>query len=101
MRFFRYYDITLLHALNVSVLRYSFASGSPDNIKQWKFPDGVFMQNLNGHNSIINSLAVNEDGVLVSAGRGALNKHIECLRVQVILYLTPCCLGLWSSQQGF
>ena len=49
--------------------RYTFASGSADNIKQWKFPDGVFLQNLSGHNAIINSLAANQDGVLVSAGQ--------------------------------
>lgn len=46
--------------------QYTFASGSPDNIKQWRFPDGNFIQNLSGHNAIINTLAVNSDGVLVS-----------------------------------
>ncbi|XP_060102601.1 pleiotropic regulator 1 [Heteronotia binoei] len=46
--------------------QYTFASGSPDNIKQWKFPDGNFIQNLSGHSAIINTLAVNSDGVLVS-----------------------------------
>lgn len=46
--------------------QYTFASGSADNIKQWKFPDGSFIQNLSGHNAIINTLAVNSDGVLVS-----------------------------------
>lgn len=46
--------------------QYSFASGSPDNIKQWKFPDGNFIQNLTGHNAIINTLAMNSDSVLVS-----------------------------------
>ncbi|XP_045479686.1 pleiotropic regulator 1 [Harmonia axyridis] len=45
-----------------------FASGSPDNIKQWKCPDGKFIQNLTGHNAIVNCLAVNPDGVLVSGG---------------------------------
>ncbi|MED6247927.1 Pleiotropic regulator 1 [Ataeniobius toweri] len=30
------------------------------------FPDGSFIQNLSGHNAIINTLAVNSDGVLVS-----------------------------------
>lgn len=49
--------------------RYTFASGSPDNIKQWKFPDGNFIQNLSGHSAIINTLAVNSDGVLVSGGK--------------------------------
>ncbi|XP_072320179.1 pleiotropic regulator 1 [Eucyclogobius newberryi] len=46
--------------------QYTFASGSADNIKQWVFPDGNFIQNLSGHNAIINTLAVNSDGVLVS-----------------------------------
>lgn len=32
------------------------------------FPDGNFIQNLSGHNAIINTLAVNSDGVLVSGG---------------------------------
>lgn len=49
------------------------ASGSPDNIKQWKLPDGAFLQNLSGHNSIVNALAVNQDGVLVSGGRRTLS----------------------------
>ncbi|CAD5216157.1 unnamed protein product [Bursaphelenchus xylophilus] len=45
-----------------------FASGSTDNIKQWKSVNGTFFQNLSGHNTMINTLAVNEDGVLVSGG---------------------------------
>ena len=45
-----------------------FASGSTDNIKQWKFPDGQFIQNLTGQNTMVNSMAVNEDSVLVSGG---------------------------------
>ncbi|CAH1956102.1 unnamed protein product [Acanthoscelides obtectus] len=45
-----------------------FASCSPDNIKQWKCPDGKFIQNLSGHNCIVNCLAVNPESVLVSAG---------------------------------
>ena len=44
------------------------ASASPDNIKQWKFPNGEFIQNLSGHNAIVNSLTVNPDNVLVSGG---------------------------------
>lgn len=46
--------------------KYMFASASPDNIKEWKCPDGRFIQNLTGHNSIINCMAANSDGVLVS-----------------------------------
>ena len=51
------------------VSRYTMASGSADNIKQWKFPDGNFIQNLSGHNSILNCMAINSDGVLVSGGK--------------------------------
>jgi pleiotropic regulator 1 len=43
-----------------------FASASPDNIKEWKYPEGKFIQNLSGHNAIVNCMAVNSDGVLVS-----------------------------------
>ena len=53
----------------VCIRRFAFASASPDNIKQWKFPDGNFLQNLIGHNSIVNCMAVNSDDVLVSGGR--------------------------------
>jgi pleiotropic regulator 1 len=45
---------------------FTFASGSADNIKQWKFPDGNFIQNLSGHNAIVNCLGLNSDDVLVS-----------------------------------
>merc|ERR1712173_36620 len=45
---------------------YMFASASPDNIKEWKCPDGKFIQNLSGHNAIVNCLAANADGVMVS-----------------------------------
>uniref|UniRef100_A0A8C4TJG8 Pleiotropic regulator 1 n=1 Tax=Erpetoichthys calabaricus TaxID=27687 RepID=A0A8C4TJG8_ERPCA len=54
-----------VRALALHPRLYTFASGSPDNIKQWKFPDGSFIQNLSGHNAIINTLAINSDGVLV------------------------------------
>jgi pleiotropic regulator 1 len=45
---------------------FAFVSGAADNIKKWALPDGVFLRNFSGHNSIVNALAVNEDGVLVS-----------------------------------
>ncbi|XP_055607946.1 pleiotropic regulator 1 [Uranotaenia lowii] len=50
---------------------YMFASASPDNIKQWRCPEGNFIQNLNGHNAIVNCMAVNPEGVLVSGGDNA------------------------------
>lgn len=45
---------------------YTFASGAPDHIKVWKCPDGEFMRNISGHNSIINTMSLNHDNVLVS-----------------------------------
>jgi pleiotropic regulator 1 len=47
---------------------FTFASGSTGSIKQWKCPEGAFMQNFDGHNAIINTLSVNEDNVFVSGG---------------------------------
>jgi len=47
---------------------YSFASASADNVKKWKLPKGEFLHNFTGHNTIIHSVAVNEDGVFVTGG---------------------------------
>ena len=47
---------------------FTFASASTGSIKQWKCPEGDFMQNFEGQNAVINSLAVNEDNVLFSGG---------------------------------
>ncbi|KAH8388113.1 hypothetical protein KR093_011811, partial [Drosophila rubida] len=47
---------------------YMFASASPDNIKQWRCPDGNFVQNISGHTAIVNCMAANTDGVLASGG---------------------------------
>lgn len=56
-----------VRALTLHPKWYSMASAAPDNIKQWKFPKCEFIQNLSGHDSIVNSLACNSDNVLVSA----------------------------------
>lgn len=58
-----------VRALTLHPKYYSMASASPDNIKEWKFPNCDFIQNLSGHNAILNALAVNSDNVLVSAGK--------------------------------
>jgi len=44
------------------------ASASTDNIKAWKYPEGTFMRNFVGHNTIINDVAINKDNVMVSGG---------------------------------
>ncbi|KIW06950.1 pre-mRNA-splicing factor prp5 [Verruconis gallopava] len=57
-----------VRALATHPTEFTFASGSTNSIKQWKLPEGAFMHNFDGHNAIINTLAVNEDNVLVSGG---------------------------------
>ena len=57
-----------VRALAAHPTEYTFASASPGQIKQWLCPKGDFMQNFEGHNAIINSMAVNEDNVLFSGG---------------------------------
>ena len=54
--------------VNFGYYRFCFASGAPDNIKIWKFPDGNFLQNFSGHQAIVNTVAINSDNVLVSGG---------------------------------
>jgi pleiotropic regulator 1 len=58
-----------VRALTTHPKEFTFASGSTGSIKQWKLPEGAFMQNFEGHNAIINTLSVNEDNVLFSGGR--------------------------------
>ena len=57
-----------VRALAVHPIEWTFASGSTGSIKQWKCPEGTFMQNFEGQNAIINTLCVNEDNVLFSGG---------------------------------
>lgn len=47
---------------------FTFASASADNLKVWKFPDGEFMRNLSGAETIVNTLSINYDNILVSGG---------------------------------
>ncbi|KAH9806770.1 WD40-repeat-containing domain protein [Melampsora americana] len=57
-----------VRALTIHPTEYSFASGSSggNNIKKWKCPEGAFVHNFSGHDAIINTVAVNEDGVMFS-----------------------------------
>lgn len=58
-----------VRALTLHPEEFTFATGSPDNIKEWKCPDGDFMHNFGPHqNSIINTLSVNRDGVMFAGG---------------------------------
>ena len=57
-----------VRALAIHPKEFTFATGSTGSIKQWKCPEGAFMQNFEGQNAIINTLSVNEENVLFSGG---------------------------------
>ncbi|WYZ43009.1 hypothetical protein EsH8_VI_000708 [Colletotrichum jinshuiense] len=57
-----------VRALATHPHEFTFATGSTGSIKQWKCPEGAFMQNFEGHNAIINTLSVNQENVLFSGG---------------------------------
>lgn len=52
----------------------TFLSGAADVMKKWQAKEGRFIQNFTGHRAVINALAVNDDGVVVSgADNGSMN----------------------------
>ncbi|GAB0134886.1 pre-mRNA-splicing factor prp46 [Epichloe bromicola] len=55
-----------VRALAVHPTEFTFASASTGSIKQWKCPEGAFMQNFEGQNAIINTLSVNQNNVMFS-----------------------------------
>ncbi|KAI9615584.1 hypothetical protein H4Q26_011526 [Puccinia striiformis f. sp. tritici PST-130] len=57
-----------VRSLTIHPTEYSFASGSSggNNIKKWKCPEGMFVHNFSGHDAIINTVCVNEEGVMYS-----------------------------------
>jgi pleiotropic regulator 1 len=57
-----------VRALATHPTEFTFATGSTSTIKQWKCPEGAFMQNFEGHNAIINTMSVNDQNVFFSGG---------------------------------
>lgn len=52
----------------------SFISGAADTCKKWQGKEGRFIKNFSGHKAVINALAMNDDGVVVSgADNGTMN----------------------------
>ena len=47
---------------------YSFISAGADDIKIWSCPEGKYIRSIKGGEGIINSIALNRDGVFVSGG---------------------------------
>ncbi|KAK4514279.1 uncharacterized protein ATC70_001870 [Mucor velutinosus] len=63
-----------VRALALHPTEFGFVSGSADAVKGWKCPEGTFMQNFDRKKAIINTLAVNQDGVIFSgADDGSLS----------------------------
>ncbi|KAF8402448.1 hypothetical protein HHK36_013405 [Tetracentron sinense] len=67
--------VTLTHhkksvrAMALHPTEHSFASASADNIKKFNLPRGEFLHNmLSQQKTIINAMAVNEEGVMATAG---------------------------------
>jgi pleiotropic regulator 1 len=77
------------------------ASASPDNIKEWKFPKGEFIQNLSGHNAIVNSLAANADNVLVSGGMFLLASFLFFSFIIQLFLADNGSLYFWDWKTGY
>ncbi|KAI7897539.1 WD40-repeat-containing domain protein [Cokeromyces recurvatus] len=57
-----------VRALAIHPTEFGFVSGSADAVKGWKCPEGMFMQNYERKKAIINTLSINQDGVIFSGG---------------------------------
>jgi WD40 repeat protein len=92
------------------------------SIKKWKCPEGIFVTNFVGHEAIINTMSVNEEGVMFSgADNGSLTlwdynsglpfQHLkdipqpgsldaEAVSTAALLVLTTGCVLLSVRQDG-
>ncbi|KAL7694456.1 putative WD repeat protein DCAF11/LEC14B [Plasmopara halstedii] len=57
-----------IRAVTKSLTDHTFMSGAADNMKKWEAKEGRFLRNFSTHNAIINSISINQDGVMVSCG---------------------------------
>ncbi|CAG8615207.1 8852_t:CDS:2, partial [Paraglomus occultum] len=70
--------VTLTHhkksvrALTLHPTEFAFTSRSAENIKQWKVPGELFIQNFEGHKAIINYLTVNVDKRIILGWYGVI-----------------------------
>lgn len=78
-----------IRALASHPSEFTFATGSTSSIKQWKCPEGAFMQNFEGHNAIINTLSVNNDNIMFSGGdNGSVSFWVRMLPF-LVAFLSP------------
>lgn len=57
-----------VRAVTKSPTDHTFVSGAADNMKKWEAKGGRFLRNFSTHNAIINSVSINQDGVMASCG---------------------------------
>ncbi|CAO3671548.1 unnamed protein product [Rhizopus stolonifer] len=57
-----------VRALALHPTEFGFVSGSADSIKGWKCPEATFIQNYERRKAIINTISINQDGVIFSGG---------------------------------
>ena len=57
-----------IRALAGHAREFAFVSAGADCLKKWALPECALVGSFSGHNSIVNALALNADGVLVSGG---------------------------------
>jgi len=63
-----------VRALAMPSYENTFISGAADSLKKWVGSDGRFIKSFTGHKGVINAMAVNDDGVLLSgADDGSMN----------------------------
>jgi pleiotropic regulator 1 len=57
-----------IRALVQAPFERTFCSGASDGLKKFTSSKGQFLKTLSGHKAVINAMAINDDGVLVSGG---------------------------------
>uniref|UniRef100_A0A7S1BVG8 Guanine nucleotide-binding protein subunit beta-like protein n=2 Tax=Corethron hystrix TaxID=216773 RepID=A0A7S1BVG8_9STRA len=57
-----------VRALAAPSFQNTFMTGAADACRKWSGRDGTFLQNMTGHDGVVNDLAINDDGVAVSCG---------------------------------
>lgn len=74
-----------VRALAIHPTEFGFVSASADNIKGWKCPEGTFIQNYEGRKAIINTLSINQDGVIFSGGK----VNVKGMQVDQLSFFLP------------
>jgi pleiotropic regulator 1 len=58
-----------IRAVAINHSNFTFSTASTGSIRQWNSPNGDLIQNLDKQKSVINTLSINQDQVMVSGGK--------------------------------